>query len=318
MKMLSSEDINNVITMKGVIDSIEDYYLQEEVIDEITPDRMHIEDKENTTLLMPAFYERYYATKLVGVAPNNGKLGKPTIHGLMVLYDRDTLVPLVTCDAMSITALRTGALGGLGMKYISNENASSIGIIGTGTQGWSHLQSACAVRPIDKVFVSNRSHKKLTEFISKAKKEYPRLIIEEATLPELIIKSDIIITTTTSDTPVMPDMDPSVWKGKKVIAVGSFKPTMQELPDSFLSEVDDFYVDAYSAFHESGDMIRAKKFGANESGVMSLEKMIKEQHKPHNVSNKTLLFKSVGIGIFDLITTKIIHEKIEGRIMNEN
>ncbi|MBP1949827.1 ornithine cyclodeaminase family protein [Virgibacillus litoralis] len=308
--MLSNKEINKAISMRDVIDSIENYYLQNKSSNEITPDRMHIDDEDNTALLMPAFYGDYYATKLVGVAPNNTKLDKPSIHGLMVLYNRKTLEPLMTFDAMPITALRTGALGGLGMKYLSDQNASSIGIIGTGTQGWSHLQSACAVRSIETVYVYNRSNKKLKEFITKAKNEYPDLTVRQAELPELIRSSDIIITTTTSKTPVLPDMDPSVWKGKQVMAVGSFKPSMQELPDSFLSAVDEFYVDAYSAFHESGDMIRAKHFGANENNTLSLEKMIKQQHRPTNISGKTLLFKSVGIGIFDLITSKEIYEKL--------
>lgn len=159
------------------------------------------------------------------------------------------------------------------------------------------------------VYVYNRSSKKLNDFISKVEKEFPDLTVREAELPELILNSDIVITTTTSQTPVLPDLDPAVWKGKIVVAVGSFKPSMQELSDSFLSTVDAFYVDAYSAFHESGDMIRAKHFGANEDNTMSLEKMIKEQHQPDNISDKTLLFKSVGIGIFDLITAKKIYEK---------
>ncbi|MFD1037522.1 hypothetical protein ACFQ3N_03665 [Virgibacillus byunsanensis] len=79
---------------------------------------------------------------------------------------------------------------------------------GTGTQGLSHLQSACTIRDIDSVYVYNRSNEKLKEFISKAEKEFPDLTIQEAKLPELIKKSDIIITTTTSQTPVLPDMDP--------------------------------------------------------------------------------------------------------------
>ncbi|MGP4105803.1 ornithine cyclodeaminase family protein [Virgibacillus sp. L01] len=309
--MLSSKEINKAISMRDVIDSIENYYLQDKFSNEITPDRMHIDDEDNTALLMPAFYGDYYATKLVGVAPNNSKLEKPTIHGLMVLYDRKTLEPLMTFDAMPITALRTGALGGLGMKYLSDQHATSIGIIGTGTQGWSHLQSACAVRSIETVYVYNRSSKKLNDFISKAEIEFPDLTVREAKLPELIINSDIVITTTTSQTPVLPDLDSADWKGKIVVAVGSFKPTMQELPDSFLSAVDEFYVDAYSAFRESGDMIRAKHFGANENNTLSLENMIKEQHQPDNISDKTLLFKSVGIGIFDLITVKEIYEKLK-------
>ncbi|MFC4557648.1 ornithine cyclodeaminase family protein [Virgibacillus kekensis] len=311
MDILSAQDINKLITMEEVIRAIENYYLNEEANDETSPDRMHVDDDDNTALLMPAFYGDYYSVKLVGVAPHNTEAGKPTIHGTMLLHDRKTMEPIMVCDAMPITALRTGALGGLGMKYISSPDASSIGIIGTGTQGWSHLQSACAVRPIKTVYVYNRSQKKMADFIARAEKEFPELTVKESKVEDLVQYSDIIITTTTSPRPVLPDVDPSVWKGKQVIAVGSFKPNMQELPDSLFKQVDAFYVDGYSAFNESGDMIRAGKFGANENDAMSLEEIISKQHTPENIAEKTLVFKSVGMSIFDLVATKAIYEKIK-------
>ena len=39
--------------------------------------------------------------------------------------------------------MRTGAVSGLGMKYLASDETETIGIIGTGDQGWSDLQAAC-------------------------------------------------------------------------------------------------------------------------------------------------------------------------------
>lgn len=312
MDILSSQEIEQNISMKEVITSIENYYLTETDQNEITPERMHVEDGDNTFLLMPSFYGDYQATKLAGVAPDNWKLGKDTIHGMMILNDRKTLAPLLYCDFKKITALRTGALGGLGMKYLSQPDASSLGIIGLGTQGWSHLQAAMAVRPIEKVYVFNRSKEKIASFIEKAKEAYPQLAVEEATIEELVKRSDIVVTSTTSTKPVLPDLEASEWNGKLVVAVGSFKPAMQELPDSFLRSADGVYVDTRRGFHEAGDLIRARELGRQESDSLALEEIIQQNHRPDNLNEKVLLFKTVGIAIFDLIVTKTLYEKMNG------
>ncbi|MFC7321653.1 ornithine cyclodeaminase family protein [Halobacillus campisalis] len=310
MNFLTAEQVNERFTMDETIRSIEQFYLDDSNGDIIMPDRMHIEDGDNTSLLMPSYYGDYYATKLVGVAPHNSSIGKPTIHGLMVLYSRKTMEPLLMCDAMPITALRTGALGGLGMKYLSKEGASSLGIIGTGTQGWSHLQSACAVRPIQHVKVFNRSQDKLSAFIEKARDAFPSLHIEQASLEDLVHESDLIVTTTTSEKPVLPELDASSYKGKQVVGVGSFRPSMQEIPDNVLKNADEVYVDAPSAFRESGDMLRAKELGIDPEQTLSLKEIIERNHRPKNPEDQSIIFKSVGAAIFDLVVTKALYEKI--------
>ncbi|MFC7063832.1 ornithine cyclodeaminase family protein [Halobacillus seohaensis] len=310
MEYLSAENVRELFTMEETIQAIESFYLDATEGNELTPDRMHIEDGDNTSLLMPSYYGDYYATKLVGVAPHNTNIGKPTIHGLMVLYDRQTMEPLTMCDAVPITALRTGALGGLGMKYLAKENASSLGIIGTGTQGWSHLQSALAVRSIDTVNVYNRSQDKLAKFIEAARKEFPEIVIQQASLEDVVHQSDIIVTTTTSKTPVLPKLKAADWKGKLIVGVGSFRPSMQEIPDSILEQADETYVDTPSAFRESGDMIRAKELGVDPRQTLSLKEMIERQHRPASPENQVIIFKSVGAAIFDLVTAKALYEKL--------
>ncbi|WP_101842016.1 ornithine cyclodeaminase family protein [Halobacillus sp. Marseille-P3879] len=310
MNVLSAEKVNDLLTMDETIRSIEQFYLDEGQGSVIMPDRMHIEDGNNTSLLMPSYYGDYYATKLVGVAPDNTSLGKPTIHGLMVLYSRQTMEPLLMCDAMPITALRTGALGGLGMKYLAKEDAASLGIIGTGTQGWSHLQAASTVRSIQSVKVYNRSQDKVAAFIERAKATFPTLHIELASPEEIVRNSDIIVTTTTSEKPVLPELDAESYKGKQIVGVGSFRPAMQEIPDSVLTDADEVYVDAPSAFRESGDMIRAQELGVDPEQTLSLQEIIERNHRPQNPEEQSIIFKSVGAAIFDLIVTKALYEKI--------
>ncbi|GGD03076.1 delta(1)-pyrroline-2-carboxylate reductase [Thalassobacillus devorans] len=307
MEVITAEEIKGKFSMKETMEAIESFY-KEKQEGYISPDRMHIEDGNNTALLMPAFYDNYYATKLVGVAPSNTGLNKDTIHGLMILYNRETMEPLFLCDAIAITSLRTGALGGLGMKYLAKEDAKTLGIIGTGTQGWSHLQSGLATREIENVYIFNRTEKKAHDFKKRAEAAFPSVTFHVTSVEDLVKKSDIIVTTTTSTQPVLPELEPSQWKGKLIVGVGSFRPDMQEISDQVLSEADEIYVDAASALHESGDMIQAKDLRTNLDNAWDLEKIIQENHRPVDVHNKSIVFKSVGASIFDLVAVKAIYE----------
>ncbi|KGP91808.1 ornithine cyclodeaminase [Pontibacillus chungwhensis BH030062] len=309
MNVRSKEEITEHYSMQETMQAIESFY-QTGDKSYISPDRMHINDGKNTALLMPAFYGDYYATKLVGVAPENSQAGKDTIHGLMILHNRKTMEPLLLCDAIAITALRTGALGGLGMSYLAKKDAKTLGIIGTGTQGWSHLQSALVARDIEEVHIFNRTREKAEDFKERAEETFPNVTFSVSTAETLVRASDIIVTTTTSSKPVLPHLSPSEWTGKLLVGVGSFRPDMQEISDDVLQHADDIYVDAPSALHESGDMIRAKALRSNLENAWDLEKIITEQHSPTAPEEKLIVFKSVGASIFDLVVFQSVYEKL--------
>lgn len=307
MLFLNYQEVNELITMAEVIDTIEAFYREDDK-STLVPERMFINDRENTVLIKPSFYQNYYGAKLIGIAPGNVELNQPTLKGMFILNDRQTMEPLAIIDARSITALRTGAVCGLGMKYLSRKDSSVLGIIGTGEQGWSHLQAACAVRPIEEVLVYNRSEDRLKQFIERAEKEYSNLKIRRATIDELTKSADIIVATTTSENPVISDDDNIDMQGKHIAASGAFKAHMQEIPDNIIKKADRIFVDTHAAFEESLDMIKAKSFGKDENNVPTLKELVRLGDKEYNEKELTI-FKSVGQSIFDIITAKLIYEK---------
>lgn len=302
MKYFSETEVHQSIPINLLIEKIEDFYLHQTDVN--IPERFHLHDGENTVLIMPAFDLDYYAIKLVGVAPQNKQLNKPSIYGTVILHNRKTLEPLAIFDGKAITSIRTGAIGGLSIKYLSKETAENIGIVGTGVQGWSHLLAAIAVRNIKKVYLYNRSSEKSESFKRRVKTKYPHLKVVTTNIHNLIISSDIIVTTTTSYTPVLPDIHPNVWREKLIVAVGSFKPTMQELPDSLLKQTSSFYVDTKTALTESGDMLKAQELHEKNLHISTLKDIIQKQIKPSSIT----IFKSVGMALFDLLTAKFIFE----------
>lgn len=312
MQYLDNDKIKDLISMSDVIEAIEDFYVNGDQSSVSVPERMHEEDGNNTILLMPSFFEDYYGTKLVGVAPNNPSLGKSTINALMLLNNRQTMEPLALMDAQEITALRTGALGGISMKYLAAENASTIGIIGTGVQGFSHLQAACAVRPISHVFIYSRNEENMNHYIKKVNNFFPELKIVYTNVEELIKRSDIIVTATSSKTAVISEVPTEYLVGKHIVGCGSFRPDMQEIPDYIFDQLDEVYVDTMTALKESGDMIRAQEMGIKIENVVTLEDLVLNSNQFHSKKKVLTTFKSVGAAIYDLVTSILIYKRIQG------
>jgi ornithine cyclodeaminase/alanine dehydrogenase-like protein (mu-crystallin family) len=89
---------------------------------------------------MPAFVRPLHAAGLKWVAdfPSNRKLGLATIHGLIVLNDADTGVPLCVMDGGSVTAMRTSAMTGVSVQVCALPGAELGTIVGTGREAASH------------------------------------------------------------------------------------------------------------------------------------------------------------------------------------
>ncbi|MCM3711649.1 ornithine cyclodeaminase family protein [Sporosarcina luteola] len=313
MRFIDEQEIRSLITVKDIIDTIEEYYLNDGESRSLIPDRLFINDDDNSALLMPSFYEDYFGAKVIGIAPGNAEIGEATLRGIFLLNDRKTMKPLAIMDARTITAMRTGAVSGVGMKYLAANDVDTVGVIGTGDQGWSHLQAACAVRQIKRVLVYNRSQERLHPFMERAKKEFPAIGFEISTPETILSEAQLIITTTTSTDPVIL-YDGSVdLTGKHFAGSGAFKSFMQEIPDAIIKEVDHLYVDTHAAFSECGEMKKAREFGHSEETVPELKSLV-QGGENDEMKQKTTLFKSVGISILDILTAKLVYERMTSTV----
>jgi ornithine cyclodeaminase len=222
----------------------------------------------------------------------------------MLLNDIDTGLPKGILDGSSITAYRTGALGATGMKYTTGRNCKNVGLIGPGVQGFHQLLLASKVRNIENIYIYGRNKENLKDFINRLKKKLPNINIRPAdTSEELVKNSEIIITATPSESPVMPN-NKELLKGKHIIAIGSYKYKMREIPDALYELIDEVYVDTELAIEESGDIIQPLEKGLiNESQIKTLSEIMS---KEKDFAKKTTLFKCVGMALLDVVVAEAI------------
>ena len=272
----------------------------------IVPKRTHIDFGKDALLLMPSIGKDYFATKLVTIFPLNRYINKPSIYGTVILNDRKSGEPLAVIDGSKLTAMRAAAVASMGMRFLSPENASCLGIIGAGVQGFHQALFACSHRNITRVLVFDNRKEIVQNFCSELGKVFPRIkIIPASDVRELCSRSEIIITATNSSIPVLPS-DVSLLEGKTIIAIGSHKHEMRELPDVFFSLLDYVFIDTEHGMTESGDLIDPLRDNLVPSDrFCPIQDLISGKVKPEK---PTRLFKTVGLAAFDLYAAILVYE----------
>ncbi len=312
MLILNETDILNAIDIGDLLKCTEKALILQESGDFFMPDRMHLEHGGNVNLLMPAVAGDYMATKLVSLFPENMKLNKPSLYGTVVLQDGKTGEPLALLNGSKLTALRTGAVGALGLAYTSPKELGTIGLAGAGVQGYHQVLFACSVRNIRKINIYDPYNGEIKAFISRLKALLPEVEITDVNDPRGFVRqSEAIITATTSMTPVIPD-EPELLRGKHFIGIGSFRPDMREFPDGLFQLLTEVIIDTPLAIKESGDLSHPLRTGLlADDQVHTLGKLV---NGTINIDDsQTTLFKSVGMALFDLMAAEAIYSNARER-----
>lgn len=308
MLNLSAETIENSLTPAEIIEVVKTGIIKYESGIYKVPARIHLEGEGIMNLVMPAMGERYFCTKLVSVVPSNPQRDLPIILGTVVLSKMETGETLALMDAPMITALRTAAVGALGLDLIAPKETETIGIIGLGVQGIWQTIFACTVRPIKQVYCYSRTKTRFDFYKKKILEKYPQISISWCeSSEELVHKSQVIYTCTTSAKPVFLGTKKLI-QNKRFISVGSFRKDMQELPNSVYEVADVLIIDSPAAKEEVGDVINALKNGfLTENQVFTIGKVFTGERKIEHSQN--VVFKSVGMAAFDLTLASAVYEK---------
>ena len=205
--------------------------------------RIDIEKYHGESDIKAAYVEGLdsFAIKIASGFFDNPKLGLPSSNGLMVLLDSETgVIKSVLLDEGYLTDTRTAIAGAIAAKYLSNQDASNLGIIGAGIQARLQLKAILLVRKINKINLWARDKVKVDEFIDSLKDLKIDINISES-CKELASSSDIIITTTPSKKPLL-EFD-WIKKGTHITAMGSDAEQKNELHPAMIKLCDKYIPD---------------------------------------------------------------------------
>ena len=167
---------------------------------------MPVDGPDRRFMAMPAYLGGRFdmvGMKWYGSNVENKNKNLPRSVLMLTLNCKDTGVPLAYMSANILSAYRTGAVPGVGIRYFARTDAKVVGIVGPGVMSKTALSSTLAVRPeVEKVKINGRSKRSIDSFIAYAKENHPSIRTFEVvdTIEEAVREADIVHLATSSPT----------------------------------------------------------------------------------------------------------------------
>ncbi|WMM09683.1 ornithine cyclodeaminase family protein [Staphylococcus simulans] len=314
MQVYSESEVKERYHMKDAITAIEESFNKLNQIKTAPRTVIPTGDGAKSMLYMPCvdLAKQLGTIKITSITPENPKQQLPTTQAQIMITNLKNGETKAMLDGSYLTRLRTGALSGIATKYMSREDATTLGMIGTGGMAYEQFLGNIEVRPIDTVLLYNRTTEKAQDFKTRILKDYPDLnvqVLEDVS--KLVKQVDIINCQTPSTQPVFNAED--VQPGTHINGIGSYQPDMKELDANIFTQAESVVVDDLEgAKEESGELIEA-----NENKTFTFEeindelKTLSQQGTLYRKNNDTItVFKCVGAAYFDLAVAIGAYEKL--------
>ena len=272
------------------------------------PVRIHVPlEERGMAAAMPASLDGspYYCVKVVGIAPAARSAGLPLINATVLLGDAQTGAPVALIEGAALTALRTGAAGGLAARTLAAPDARCAAIFGAGVQARSQLAALLEVRQVDDVRVVTRDPRHASDLVLWARSRHPDLrirAVDAADSAAAVDGADIVIAATSSSTPVFAGR--ALGGGAHVTGVGSHRPDMRELDDDTMRGARVVVDQRAGALAEAGELA-----GLGEGDVVEIGEVLGGSVAGRSSPGERTVFKSVGNGIQDLVVAALAYER---------
>lgn len=213
------------------------------------------------------------------------------VHGMDVV----TGEPIIVAEGNRLGQLRTGAATAVAVKYLAAKR-DIVTIVGTGFQAWGQIECISTVGNIGELRVHSRTPDKRESFAERAKSELRLNARAVENLEEAVKDSDVVVTCTTSSTPVVH----GDWlrQGALVCGVGANSVSRREIDGKVLARSARIVVDSIDVARlESGALTTA-----NETGRFHWEEVTElgRAFTSRNAPDEIITFLSHGLALWDI------------------
>ncbi|PKB79420.1 MAG: hypothetical protein BZY88_13335 [SAR202 cluster bacterium Io17-Chloro-G9] len=301
---LRDEEVRQIVTMEGMLEAIES--MQGHF------GRGHAYNLPRRKIIAPGgmlsvmggglFYDGVLGVKTYTVVAG-------TYSFQVSLYDAETGKLLCYTQANRLGQLRTGATSGVAVKYLSNPDSVTVGIIGTGNQASTQLEAVSRVRTVNKVLAYSRNQERREAFAKSTGDSLGISVAAASSNEEAVRGCDIVICIASTMEPVVQGN----WLAPGVTVVGAGPTTWraQEVDSDTLTRADKLFVDSTEqAPQEAGDMA-----GAVDRGLLQWSQVQELRHAvagvtPGRDSREQIVYvKLMGTGIADVAAAKLAYDR---------
>jgi len=241
------------------------------------------------------------AAKLVSVFPGNRT--RPSVQGLVVLFDGAEGSVRLVADGAAMTFRKTAADSALGAALLAREDAEVLLVVGAGGLAPHVIAAHIGVRPsLRTVLVWNRTPARAAALAAAV--TVPGVHVEAVSdLDESVARADIVSCVTMSTEPLV--RGELLRPGTHLDLVGSFTPAMREADDEALRRAAVF-VDTRTGLERSGEIQHALASGALSPADIrgDLFQLCAGQVPGRTGPEEITLYKNLGGAHLDLYTAR--------------
>jgi alanine dehydrogenase len=305
---LTEADVRAVLSMQELVDAIEGALIALSERNVMHPVRTILElAPQSFFAVMPAWFPQraILGAKLVSVVPANAPRGIPTHLASISLFDAETGALKAIVDGRYITEVRTAAATAVSVRHMAREDARVLAILGSGVQARSHRAILPLVRDFREIRAWSPNHSHLAAFVSEAGD--PVRTAESAS--DAVRDADVIVVVTNCITPAI--LNDWVKPGAHVAAVGSCRPTHQEVDPLLVARARVVVDSREAALREAGDLVVPICAGLfTEDHVTAELGEVAARRKPGRTSPaEVTLFKSLGQAVEDLVAAELAWQR---------
>jgi len=299
IRILSADDVRACVDMPAAIDAMREAFAALSAQEATVPMRLALETEHGVSLFMPAHLRESgnAGAKVVSVNPGNAARGLPAIHAVVLVLDVLTGRPRALMDGTWLTALRTGAVGGLAADLLARSDAKTVALFGAGVQARTQLEAVRCVREITEVRVVSRSGASADHLAGEVV-GVRAVRVDDAN--EAIEGADIIIAATSSSTPVFDGA--RVEPGTHVTGVGSYTLDMREVDTALVQRARIIVDQREAVMEEAGDIVGPIRDGVVDETVIIAEigEVVLGRVSGRTADSEITFFKSVGNAVQDV------------------
>lgn len=126
-----------------------------------------------------------------------------TFCGLVILYSAGNGEPLAIMNDGHLQHMRVGGAAGIGTRLLAREDASVVGMLGSGGMARTFLEAYAAVRKLTKVKVFSRNPENRKRYVAEMSKALNLDVVAVDSAREAVRGVDILSTCTDSITPTI-------------------------------------------------------------------------------------------------------------------
>ena len=257
---------------------------------------------------------------LGGAGLNAYTTGLPQgLETFMFHFDTHTGALAAVIEVLYWDWLKTAALSAVAARHLAPAGSSRLALFGAGRHARSQLYALTKVCPLERVSVYSRREKERGEFCQKMSAELGIDVVPASSPAAALHDADIVITITTSPTPVFAGVD-LPHKPLHINALGAHYPWVREVDEHTVVNSRVFVDEWEQGLKENGEIIIPLESGIiDESHILGdLGALVAGKVEGRRPETKWTLFLSGGTGIEDVaVTTRLVQKAREKGVGTE-